>query len=153
MENRYLNFLDKYKDKLGNTKGITTQEIQDIETYFNIKLPQAYIEYLSCFGKESGNLLSSYYTEYSVLKENREDAIYALNFDDRIPIINKPIIKDSYFFFAQWQGGVFFFFDCNAISDNPPIYILENIKIYKYIDSFSNFIHDEGLKPILDSGI
>ena len=150
MEIKYLNFLSPYKFKIGDTKGITLDEILYIESIFSIKLPNAYKEYLLLFGKESGNLLSSYYTEYPSVLENKEDAIYALNFDDRQLNKDKPKLKNSYFFFGQWQGYVFYFFDCEEDCKNPPVYILTDApKIEKYKDSFSEFIRDEGLKPLL----
>jgi hypothetical protein len=105
-------------------------------------------------GKESGNLLSSYYMTYPSVIDNKEDAIYALNFDDRKKDEDKPILKDSYFFFGQWQGYIFYFFNCDDCNDNPPVYILTDApKIEKYKDSFSDFIRDEGLKPLLDISI
>jgi hypothetical protein len=150
MELKYLSFLEEYKDVTGFTEGISIEEIAHIENMFHVKLPVAYKEYLAFFGKESGNLLGSYYTEYSFLIENKEDAFYALNFDDRKSSKDKPEFKDSYFFFGQWQGGVFFFFDCEETVDNPTIYIFEDsLKIHKYHECFSDFILYEGLKPLL----
>lgn len=150
MKFEYLSFFNDYKSRIETIEGVTKNEIHDIESTFNVKLPKAYIEYLLFFGRKSGNLLNSYYMEYPALKENKQDAIYEINFDDTILLKDKPIIKDSYFFFAQWQGYNFYFFDCDEVSNNPIIYLLLDAKqILKYKDSFSDFIYEEGLKPIL----
>ncbi len=92
--------------------------------------------------------------EYTYLFENREDAIYALNFDDRPNHKEKPILKDSYFFFGQWQGYIFYFFDCASNQDDPPVYVLtDDLFIKKYKDTFSDFIKDEGVKTTFRSQI
>lgn len=152
MNLKYLSFLDDFRNFIGRTEGLALKDISYIETVFGVKLPIAYREYLSLFGKESGNLLGSYYTEYPGLMENRSDAIYALNFDDRNPPNAKPVLRSNYFFFAQWQGGIFFYFDCEEESENPGVYIFEDtLKLYRYKNSFTEFLRDEGLKPLLDS--
>jgi hypothetical protein len=148
---KYLLLLEKNKLKIGNTLGIDNNQVVGIEKKFQLKLPSSYKEYLMNFGTNSGNLLASYYMTYPSLVENKADAIEMLNFDDRKLDSEKPTIKDSYFFFGQWQGYVFYFFDCSEDTDDPAVYILtDSPKIEKYKNSFSEFIYDEGLKPLLE---
>ncbi len=148
---KYLSLLEKNKLKIGNTLGIDNNQVIGIENEFQLKLPSSYKEYLISFGTNCGNLLASYYMTYPSLVDNKTDAIEMLNFDDRKSDIEKPAIKDSYFFFGQWQGYVFYFFDCAEDTEDPTVYILtDSPKIEKYKDSFSEFIYDEGLKPLLE---
>ena len=147
MKSEYLSFLENCKNILGETEGVRFEEIECIESLFNIKLPFAYIEYLLQFGRKSGNLLGSYLTEINNLDKNKESAKVASV--DELDGVQVPI-EDSYFFFGQWQGYIFYFFDCEEDCENPPVYILtDSPKIEKYKDSFSEFIRDEGLKPLL----
>lgn len=148
MDIKYLSFLDTYRDVLGNPKGIDVQLIQKIEIDFNVRLPRAYKEYLFLFGENTGNLLSSYLTSVYKLKGNRESAKNAAIDELSGKAVN---IKDSFFFFGQWQGYVFYFFDCEEGKDDPTIYILtDSPGIEKYKDSFTLFVRDEGLNPLLE---
>jgi len=150
MDTRYLSFLNDYNELVGFTKGIDVTLIRKIEIEFNVRLPQAYKEFLYLFGEKSGNIFGSYYMGFPVLLENKNDALHALNFDDR-KAGNRPEIKDSFFFFGQWQGYIFYFFDCDEMSDDPIVYILtDSPKIEKYKESFTSFVRDEGLKPLLE---
>ena len=151
MDIQYLSFLKDYTDLLGHTKGIDIMSIEKIEMNFRVKLPKAYKEFLFLFGEDSGNILGSYYMMFPALLENRNDALYALGFDDRKSVEDKPEIKDSFFFFGQWQGYIFYFFDCEEESDDPIVYILmDSLKIEKYKGSVTSFIKDEGLQALLD---
>jgi hypothetical protein len=60
MKKNYLSFLGRYKNLVGSTEGLTVDQIDSIELYFNVKLPQAYRDYLPLYGKESENVLSSF---------------------------------------------------------------------------------------------
>ena len=149
MAKSYVSFLDKYSDGLGETIGLGIDEISQLEKDFNINLPTAYVEFLLKYGRNSGYLLSSYLMTIDKLCSNRESALDA-SYDEIDDI--KVEIKNSYFFFAQWQGYNFFFFDCSLKEDNPPIYILtDSPEITKYKDSFTDFLRDEGLKPLLEN--
>ncbi|MCU0440379.1 MAG: SMI1/KNR4 family protein [Raineya sp.] len=150
MENLiYLKFLNPYEKLLGQYIGLNKKEILEIEREINVKLPVSYEEYLATFGKKSGAFLQAYYTEYPSLLNNKKDAIQAINFDERK--INELQIKGSYFFFGQWQGYIFYFFDCEEDKINPPVYILtDGCEIKKYKNSFTEFLLEDGLMPILD---
>jgi hypothetical protein len=143
---KYLPFITDYnKSKMGITKGLHISKIFKIQNHFQLRLPSAYIEFLFNFGETSGNLLSSYYMTYPVLMDNKNDAIEMIRFDDRKSENQKPQIKDNFFFFGQWQGYNFFFFEC-GIDENPPVKILnDSLEIIDYKKSFSDFIIEEGL--------
>jgi hypothetical protein len=143
----YLSFLNAYASQIGSAEGVEPTIITEIEKDFHIKLPAAYKEYLLHFGAACGSLLQSHYMTYPVLKENRNDAISMINFDDRKTEADKPVLKDSYFFFGQWQGYIYYFFDCADASENPVVYILnDGLQIEKYKNSFTEFVYDEGVK-------
>ncbi|WDF66511.1 SMI1/KNR4 family protein [Flavobacterium sp. KACC 22763] len=145
----YLSFLKQYASEIGNSSGVKSQIIDEIEKKFQLKLPLAYKEYLVNFGANTGNLLSSYYMTYPSLKENKLDVLEMIHFDDRKSEKEKPFIKNSYFFFGQWQGYNFYFFDCELGNDNPEVYILsDGLEISKFKDTFSDFIKDEGIKQL-----
>lgn len=55
-------------------------------------------------------------------------------------------IKNSYFFFGQWQGYNFYFFDCSEKNDNPIVYAFNGNRIEKVNDSFTDFVYEEGIK-------
>ncbi|GAA3912473.1 hypothetical protein GO495_25340 [Chitinophaga oryziterrae] len=154
MRLKYLLFLEPYMDVLGKyekLEGISEEEIEDLERAFNVTLPDAYKEYLLFFGKESGQLLTAYYTEIKYLPETRSEAIAALNFDDEKPG-PKADINENYFLFGQWQGYVFYFFDCTEKHEDPPVYILRDSgEIILYKPSFSSFIKEDGLNPVIEA--
>ncbi|MBS1508886.1 MAG: SMI1/KNR4 family protein [Bacteroidetes bacterium] len=147
MKLNYLSFLNEYIRILGSIEGLNDKEINQLEIESKIKLPNAYKEFLKLFGKKSGQMLGSYLTERHKLSRNRESAKIA-SIDE---LDNKQVeIKDSYFFFAQWQGYNFFFFDCAEGKEDPPVYLLtDSPSISLYKKSFTDFIKDEGLKPLL----
>jgi hypothetical protein len=147
----YVSFLEDYSNIIGETTGLIADEISQVEKKFDIELPKAYRHFLLNIGRKTGFLLNGYYMEYPSLIENKEDAINELNFDDRKKDDEKVEIKNSYFFFAQWQGYNFFFFDCSLKEDDPTVFLLDTNKIIKYKDSFTDFLKDEGLKPLLES--
>jgi SMI1-KNR4 cell-wall len=144
---KYLSFLNQYANFTLNSKGISQEEIREIETDFNVRLPIAYKEYLMQFGSDSSRLLGSYLTEKSKLQQNKASALIA-SIDE---LSNTFVeIKPSYFFFAQWQGYNFFFFDCEEKNDNPQIYLLtDSPSIKKYKNSFTEFVLEEGIMPYI----
>ncbi len=146
---KYLSFIKEYNSQIGKSIGIESNKIVEIENYFQLVLPLAYKEYLLNFGAISGNLLGSYYMTYPALMDNRSDAIEMINFDDRKSECKKPIIENNFFFFGQWQGYNFFFFECGT-DNNPPVKILnDSLEIITYKESFTSFLIEEGLNPLL----
>ncbi|WP_113637142.1 SMI1/KNR4 family protein [Nubsella zeaxanthinifaciens] len=144
----YLTFIEDNISKIGTIKGLEMAKILEIEDYFQLKLPTAYKEFLCNFGETSGNLLSSYYMTYPALMDNKNDAIEMLNFDDRKLKNEKPKLKENYFFFGQWQGYNFFFFECRD-NENPPIKLLnDSLEIIDYKKSFTDFLIEDGINNL-----
>lgn len=143
---KFLGFIEQDLGILGSPKGLGESEIAELEIKFNLVLPLAYKEFLSLFGRDSGNLLKSYLVVESKLAMNRESALDASQDEmsgDRVEVL------DSWFFFAQWQGYNFFFFDCAEGNEDPAVYILDDSpSVTKYKDSFTQFVKDEGLTHI-----
>ncbi len=138
--------LTKYADKLGTISGISALEIQELENSIGYPFPNVYKEFLYIFGKESGYVFPAHYATYPVVLENRADAIQALYFDDQIPDAARPVIKPSYFFFAQWQGYNFWFFDCEEKQDDPLVYLLtDSPRIEPTNMTFTQLLYSEGL--------
>ncbi|RAJ87610.1 SMI1/KNR4 family protein SUKH-1 [Chitinophaga dinghuensis] len=138
--------LAKYADCLGTFSGISAAEILELEKKIGYTLPKVYKEFLSIFGKSSGYVFPAHYATYPEVLENRTDAIHALYFTDSIPDAERPIIKPSYYFFAQWQGYNFWFFDCEEKQDDPIVYLFtDRPRIAPTNMTFTQVMYSEGL--------
>ncbi len=132
-------------------KGLSDSEIVQIEMDYNVRLPVSYKQFLKQFGKSSGKILTSYLMTVDKMRLNRESALDA-SFDEIDNV--KVEISDNYFFIGQWQGYNFYYLDCSIELEDPPVFILtDSPKTYKYKSSFTEFIKDEGLKPLLESEV
>lgn len=137
---QHLSFLSAYRKHLGDPQGLSEEEIAAVEQAFNVKLPLAYKEFLSIFGKKRGRILRNYGSEARNLAQNRADALKALNHAKEWEFV----ILDSYLFFGVWQDLSFYFFDCALHQDDPPVYVFNDSgKMEQYKDSFSLLIKDE----------
>jgi hypothetical protein len=145
---KYLDFLQQYPKHLGDPQGVSEAEIKTIEQQFNVKLPLAYVEFIAVFGKKKGRILRNYSSEVAYLAQNRKDAIKALA-DTGATFV----IKDSHFFFGQWQGLSSYFFDCESLEEDPPVYILDAGKADVFKPSFSQLIRDELHKVLKFDGV
>lgn len=146
MEIKYLKFVEDFSDILGNHIGLTEAEITNIEYDLSIKFPQSYKEFLFFFGKKSGNVLTSYYVTYPVMLEIKKDVIdlFADIEDSQAEIF---LLSKDFFFFATWQGYIFYYFDCSKNEDDPAVFTLDDsLEVDKYFDSFSQFVLEEGIK-------
>lgn len=147
MELQYLSFLKPYKNLLGVINGVNTQDIELMKKKYNVQLPVAYKEYLLLFGGKCGNFLNSYLMTYGNIERNFKTVIFDL---ENTVHNNSFTLNPNIFFFGQWQGTTFYFI-CDG-NDNPAIYFLEDFdNIFVYKDSFTQFIFEEGLKPLLDN--
>ncbi|MVT09939.1 SMI1/KNR4 family protein [Chitinophaga tropicalis] len=137
---KYLSFLKANKKHLGDPQGLNEDEITAVEQAFNVKLPLAYKEFLSVFGKKRGRILRNYGSEASYLARNKADALKAFNNAKEKGFA----ITDSQLFFGVWQELAFYFFDCAEGNDDPPVYVFNDSgKMEHYKDSFSLLIKDE----------
>jgi len=146
---KYLDFLQQYAKHLGDPQGVKEAEIHAIEQQFNVKLPLAYVEFISIFGKKKGRILRNYSSEVSYLAQNRKDAVKA----QESAGADAFMIKDSHFFFGQWQGLSSYFFDCEQQEDDPPVYVLDAGKAEVFKPSFSQLIREELNKVLKFDGV
>lgn len=141
--------LNNQINELGDFVGLTEAQILDIEEKFNVKLPNAYKEFLTYFGANQRGTIRSYHMTYPQLLDVRSDAVLDTFADDRMIESDKIKFSNSDYFFAQWQGAHYFFFDLSKtdIEDDPPVYAYVSCyRIDKSYDSFSEFL----LKSILN---
>lgn len=146
MKLQYLHFIPHYDAVIGAPVGLSEVEILELEEQFGVVFPNAYKEFLSLFGKDSGHLLKSYWVTVNKLALNKESALDAS--EDELSG-QKVEVKDNWFFFAQWQGYNFFFFECMEGMEDPAVYMLDDSPyIAMYKDSFTQFIKEEGLEHL-----
>lgn len=94
--------------------GCSKEEIEKLETTFNITLPEFYVQFLQEFGRTSGFFSDWLYNI---------DAIYNLNKDkEKIFDIEQEIDTQSIFIFASPQDA-FYYFDLNDTLKNPLVYL------------------------------
>jgi len=146
---QYLDFLQQYTKHLGDPQGVTEADIKTIEQQFNVKLPLAYIEFITIFGKRKGRILRNYSSEVAYLAQNRKDAIKTLADMGT----GSFTIKDSHFFFGQWQGLSSYFFDCEQQEDDPVVYVLDSGKADVFKPTFSQLIREELTKVLKFDGV
>lgn len=146
---KYLDFLQQYPKHLGDPQGVNAEEIKAIELQYNVKLPLAYVEFIAIFGKKKGRILRNYSSEVSYLAQNRKDAIKSLADTGSTAFA----IKDSHFFFGQWQGLSSYFFDCSSDEDDPAVYVLDAGKADVFKSSFSQLIREELNKVLKFDGV
>lgn len=146
---KYLDFLQQYAKHLGDPQGVNEAEITTIEQQFNVKLPLAYVEFISIFGKKKGRILRNYSSEVAYLAQNRKDAVKSQ--ESAGP--DGFVIKEEHFFFGQWQGLSSYFFDCRQENDDPPVYVLDGGKAEVFKSSFSQLIREELNKVLKFDGV
>lgn len=101
---------------LNSLKGCSEAEIFDIESNFDVSLPQVYKDYLRAMGRESGKFLGECTKTYPHLKDVREKAVSLLR------ARTDSQLTETAFVFAERYGCQFFFFDTVDGSADPPIY-------------------------------
>ncbi len=118
-------------------EGVSISSVKALEEHFSVRLPQIYVEFLLHCGAKAGKLLDfSVIREYSGLVDLREEvdemiAEEEISFPESLSI----------FFFASFQGTVYWYFLCDG-TDDPDVYkIEEGIKepIYSF-SKLSSFI-------------
>lgn len=100
--------------------GCSDKEIQEIEEFYNIKLPKVYIDFLKKMGKSAGAFMAGTDMFYQHLYDLREGAIELLHDSD-----TDYTLPNEMFVFSMHQGYEFCCFDVTDSSDP---------KIYQYIE-------------------
>ena len=96
--------------------GCSDEELLEVEKFYNLKLPEAYKDYMRRFGKASGDFLRECGIYYHDLSENREAAETLL--DNNTDFKLKP----SEFVFITRYGCQFWSFPTEDGNPNPPVY-------------------------------
>lgn len=125
---------EKLKEKLkkylsidwNKVKGCTEDEVNILETKYNIEFPLLYRQFLLNMGKHSGNFLEEYTYNYDFLLDD-------LHTDSReILLANDISVPINTFFFLDYSGNQFAcFFNEN---DNPRVRYYYQDRGYKYFE-------------------
>lgn len=125
----------------------TAKEISEIESFFDVKLPLFYKEFLMLMGKQAGPFMkgsSVFYDEVFDLKEGATELLSQNGF------ISLP---DDAFVFWMHQGYQFAFFKLNDDNNNPPIFFYYEGKTKNDFErkehSFTDFLE----KQLIMSGL
>jgi hypothetical protein len=103
--------------KPGTHVGCTEQEITEIESVFQLTLPETYKDYLRQMGRDSGDFLFECLLTYPELVEyvrKKADTLLEASTSYQLP--------KSAFVFIECYGSQFFFFDTADRNDNPPVF-------------------------------
>jgi len=113
--------------------GCTDEEVLEIEKFYNLKLPDAYKEYLLKFGKRSGDFLRECEIYYPHILENREAAETLLDANT-----DYKLKQSDYVFIARY-GCQFWFFQTEDRNPNPPVlrYTEDSLKPILLAESFT----------------
>lgn len=96
-------------------KGCSPKEINEIESFYGVKLPITYVNFLERMGKGAGTYLegsSVFYDEIFELREWATELLSENNF--------KSLPKDGFVFYMHqgYQFAFFYLFD----GEDPPVY-------------------------------
>jgi SMI1/KNR4 family protein SUKH-1 len=139
--------LEKYLDNKGcELRGCSMREVAKIETFFSVKLPLAYREFLVSMGKDAGTFMKGSSVFYNEIFELKEGSIELLKEDNF-----KPLPGNAFVFWMH-QGYQFAFFNLDE-GDNPPVYFYYQGEGYEDFerkeDSFTDFLE----KQLVMSGL
>ncbi|RYJ14857.1 SMI1/KNR4 family protein [Halogeometricum borinquense] len=119
-------------------QGCTEEEIRELESEFNISLPEAYKSCMRHIGKHTNGFLRGSEFTYPYMKDLRE---YAVDMIERQDVEFE--FEDTDFVFMGHQGYSFFYFNTQNGS-NPPVYLfMSPDEPNKEADSFSEWLFDE----------
>ncbi|WP_169730630.1 SMI1/KNR4 family protein [Calidithermus terrae] len=100
--------------------GCSEEEVNELEEFFGIQLPEAYRYFLERLGKSAGTFLIGTDFLFATLKQLRSEA------EDLLETDNAPFrLSSRHFVFAVHQGYQFLFFDALAGDDPPVLHYLE----------------------------
>lgn len=116
-------------------QGCSDIEIDEIEKKFMLKLPLAYKDFLSLFGKETENFLAGSDFTYPRVLELRESAENLLAETGS----SYSLKKNDYVFFMH-QGYAFLFFTVDGSPDPPVMRYQEFEEIAQATKSFSEWL-------------
>lgn len=134
---KYLNQVEQVLKSRGvGLIGCDDEEISKLEQFFEIKLPAAYIEFLSLMGKYSGPLnvgTDCFYEDLFELRELAEELLV----ENSIEYALSPYS----FVFEMHQGYQFLFFESNQ-GDNPAVFSFSegsDLGVHLVFDTYSEY--------------
>jgi hypothetical protein len=103
----------------GDIRGCSDEEIERLETHYNVRLPQSYRDFLHAMGHRAGeffgdNIEDIYYDRVFGLRERAEEVLEDNDEPFRLP--------EDAFVFAMHEGYIFLYFRISK-GDDPPVYI------------------------------
>ena len=126
--------------------GCSRAEIQKIENYYKVQLPETYVEFLKYMGKGAGKFMMGSSAFYDEIFDLKEGGIALLVENEFKPLPNLAFV------FWMHQGYQFAFFNVND-GQNPPIYYYTEGSVQadfeKKENSFTDFLESQ----LQDSGI
>lgn len=125
------------RSRNNSLKGCSKVDVQKLESYFNVCLPDVYKIFLFSMGHDAGKFMrgtSAFYKELFILREDLKDML------DEQGIA----LPDETFVFWSHQGYQFAFFYTNN-GDNPPIYFYREgeAAIKKVANGLTDFLTGE----------
>lgn len=128
------------KTQYPRTYGCSTQEIQELETACQLKLPAAYRQFLLYFGRDAGAYMIGSDFTYGWLMTMKDGA------NELLAENGLAALPEDTFVFWMHQGYQFCFFHCNDAIDNPPVYYYNECSdepgIVQMADSLTAFLMD-----------
>jgi hypothetical protein len=116
-------------------KGCAAPEIEQIEAAYQIRLPAAYVSFMTRIGRAAGHFLEGSDFLFPIPLSLRADAEALLKESDA-----KFSLKMTDFVYLGHQGYQFLFFGTGA-SDDPPIYLyIEQETPRQVYDHFSEWL-------------
>ena len=140
-EQTLLRHLEQSSTASENTaKGCTLEQIAEIESKFDCRLPKIYKAFLSRFGNGAGRFFLGSDVFYPSVLELRDWASELLVDDGEI------MLNDESFVFAMHQGYQFFFFNLDQNDDPEVHYYMEGkgFEMNKY-NSLSDYFLESAL--------
>ena len=128
------NFIRKYPNELERFSGCSIDEIEHLSNYLNLKLPEAFREYLKWFGRSGGSTLSGSHFGYRYISDEyfnemiEEEIIKpGVNMKSWAEdlLTNTGFKADKYLkntiVFMYHPEGTFHYIKAD-INENPPVY-------------------------------
>lgn len=129
------NFIKQFPELETNFRGCSEKEIDDLQEILNVRIPEAFKEFLRWFGKSGGRILRGtdyyfYYLSGAAYEDYKEEGILSQDYNMKqagIEILcrnkfnGKAILEDSIVFMCH-QGYAMEYIKTTD-GENPPVYI------------------------------
>jgi len=109
--------ISEIKKRGYNIIGLESFQIDKIEKFYSLKLPEDYKFFLKTMGLDGGGFMKGEDCFYDRIFELKNYALELLEDDE-----TEFKLKDSYFVFYSHQGYIFAYFDTSKNNIDPSIY-------------------------------